>query len=198
MFCAPLIAVSAFSADWPQYYGPSRDGTSTEKGLLRTWPNDGPKVLWTAPLGIGFGGPAVSAGKVYLLDRDDKVGDTLRVYDLSNGKELWNFAYAGPGKVEFPGSRSTPTVDGDRVYTVGMVGDLYASALRPRSLSGIRTSGRISAAAAASPPAPSRPLSGRPTADMGNRSEPADLPQSADRGLAGAPSGCSRVRQSDR
>ena len=125
MILAPLIAVSAFSADWPQYYGPSRDSTSIETGLLRTWPNDGPKVLWTAPLGIGFGGPAVSVGKVYLLDRDDKVGDTLRVYDLSNGKELWNFAYAGPGKVEFPGSRSTPTVDDDRVYTVGMVGDLY-------------------------------------------------------------------------
>jgi len=113
MILAPLIGTCAFSADWPQYYGPSRDSTSTEKGLLRTWPNDGPKVLWTAPLGIGFGGPAVSAGKVYLLDRDDNVGDTLRVYDLSNGKELWTFAYAGPGKVEFPGSRSTPTVDGD-------------------------------------------------------------------------------------
>src|SRR6476646_1264698 len=82
MILAPLIAVSALSADWPQYYGPSRNSTSTEKGLLRTWPTDGPKVLWTAPLGIGFGGPAVSAGKVYLLDRDDNVGDTLRVYDL--------------------------------------------------------------------------------------------------------------------
>ncbi len=125
MILAPLIAGSAFAADWPQYFGPSRNSTSTEKGILRTWPTEGPKVLWTAPLGIGFGGPAVSAGKVYLLDRDDKVGDTLRVYDLSNGKELWNFAYAGPGKVEFPGSRTTPTVDGDRVYTVGMVGDLY-------------------------------------------------------------------------
>ena len=56
MILAPLIGTCAFSADWPQYYGPSRDSTSTEKGLLRTWPNDGPKVLWTAPLGIGFGG----------------------------------------------------------------------------------------------------------------------------------------------
>jgi outer membrane protein assembly factor BamB len=122
---APLIVACSFAADWPQYYGPNRNATSTEKGILRTWPKEGPKVLWTAPVGIGFGGPAVSAGQVYLLDRDDKVGDTLRVYDLSNGKELWNFAYAGPGKVEFPGSRTTPTVDGDRVYTVGMVGDLY-------------------------------------------------------------------------
>lgn len=123
---APLLALGALAADWPQYYGPSRNSTSTEKGILRTWPAEGPKVLWTAPLGIGFGGPAVSGGKVYLLDRDDKVGDTLRVYDFATGKELWTFAYAAPGRVEFPGSRSTPTVDGDRVYTVGLAGDLYS------------------------------------------------------------------------
>ncbi len=115
MVLAPLVVACAIAGDWPQYYGPTRDSKSTEKGILRTWPQEGPKVLWTAPLGIGFGSPAISAGKVYLLDRDDKVGDTLRVYSLANGKELWNFAYAGPGKVEFPGSRTTPTVDGDRV-----------------------------------------------------------------------------------
>ena len=72
-----LCVACAFSADWPQYYGPKRNGTSTEKGIARTWPKEGPKVLWTAPLGPGFGSPAVSAGKVYMLDRDDKVGDTL-------------------------------------------------------------------------------------------------------------------------
>ena len=82
-----LLSVGGtFAADWPWYYGPRRDGTSTEKGLLRTGPKEGPKVLWTAPLGAGFGGPAVSRGKVYLLDRDEKVGDTLRVYDFATGK----------------------------------------------------------------------------------------------------------------
>ena len=99
---ALLVSVSiatAYAADWPGYMGPRRDGTSTEKGLLRTWPTEGPKVLWTAPLGIGFGGPAVSRGKVYLLDRDDKVGDILRVYDFATGKELWNFAYDAAGTV---------------------------------------------------------------------------------------------------
>lgn len=120
-----LLAVCAFAADWPQFYGPSRDSTSPEKGILRSWPEGGPKVLWTAPLGNGFGGAAVSAGKVYLLDRDDRTGDTLRVYDLANGKELWSFTYEAPGRVEFPGSRTTPTVDGDYVYTVGLRGDLY-------------------------------------------------------------------------
>jgi hypothetical protein len=67
----------------------------------------------------------VKDGKVYLLDRDDKVGDSLRCLDLSTGKELWHFAYAAPGTVMFPGSRSVPTVDGNRVYSCGHNGDLY-------------------------------------------------------------------------
>jgi outer membrane protein assembly factor BamB len=121
-----LSVAGVFAADWPGYMGPRRDGTSTEKGLLRTWPKEGPKVLWTVPLGEGFAGPAVSRGRVYLLDRDDKVGDILRVYDLATGKELWNFAYGAPGKFEFNGSRTVPTVDGDLVYTCGPLGDLYA------------------------------------------------------------------------
>ncbi len=123
-----IVALSvswAVAQEWPGYYGPRRDGTSTEKGILRTWPREGPKVLWTAPVGIGYGGPAVSGGKVYLLDRNDAVGDNLRSLDLSSGKELWNFAYAAPGKFDHPGSRTTPTVDGDYVYTCGPLGDLY-------------------------------------------------------------------------
>jgi outer membrane protein assembly factor BamB len=121
-----LSATGILAADWPGYMGPRRDGTSTEKGLLRVWPKEGPKVLWTAPLGAGFGGPAVSKGKVYLLDRDEAVGDTLRVYDLATGKELWNLAYDAPGSFMFNGSRTVPTVDGDFVYTCGPLGDLYA------------------------------------------------------------------------
>ena len=115
----------ASAADWPGVYGPARNNTSDQKGLLRSWPAEGPKVLWTAPVGPGFGGPAVSDGKVYLLDRDEAVGDKLRVLELSSGKELWNFAYDAPGKFMFAGSRTTPTVDGDRVYISGPLGDLY-------------------------------------------------------------------------
>jgi outer membrane protein assembly factor BamB len=117
---------SAFAADWPEAYGPRRDNTSEQKGVLRAWPEAGPKTLWTLPLGAGFGGAAVSDGKVYLLDRDEKVGDTLRVLDLASGKELWTFAYDAPGSFMFPGSRTTPTLDGDFVYTCGPIGDLYA------------------------------------------------------------------------
>jgi outer membrane protein assembly factor BamB len=120
-----LSVASASASDWPWAYGPRRDNTSDQKGLLRSWPQAGPEVLWTVPVGAGFGGPAVSEGKVYLLDRDEKVGDTLRVFDLATGKELWTFAYEAPGGFMFAGSRTTPTVDGDRVYTSGPLGDLY-------------------------------------------------------------------------
>ena len=112
-------------ADWPQYLGPDRNSISPEKGLLRSWPENGPKVLWTVTVGRGFGGPVVKDGKVYLLDRDDKVGDNLRCLDLSNGKQLWNFAYDAPGSVSYPGSRSIPTLQGNNIYSCGPYGDLY-------------------------------------------------------------------------
>jgi outer membrane protein assembly factor BamB len=120
-----LSVAYAFAADWPGYFGPKRDSTSAEKGLLRIWPKEGPKVLWTASVGIGFGGPAVSGGKVYLLDRDDKIGDNLRCLDLSNGTGLWNFAYDAPGRFDHPGSRTVPIVESNNVYTCGPLGDLY-------------------------------------------------------------------------
>jgi len=125
LFCIAGV----FAEDWPQYLGPSRNSISAQKGILRSWPENGPEVLWTVTLGRGFGGPVVCAGKVYLLDRDDKVGDNLRCFDLSNGKELWNFAYNAPGSVSHPGSRSVPTVDGNNVYSCGPYGDLYCTSI---------------------------------------------------------------------
>ena len=127
-----LSATAVAAADWPWLYGPRRDHTSDQKGLLRTWPQEGPKVLWTVPMGAGFGGPAVSGGNVYLLDRDEKVGDTLRVLDLASGKELWTFAYDAAGSFMFAGSRTMPTVDGELVYTVGPMGDLHAISTKTR------------------------------------------------------------------
>jgi len=67
----------------------------------------------------------VKGGKVYLLDRDDKVADNLRCLDLSTGEELWHLNYDAPGTAMFPGSRSVPTVDGDKVFSCGHNGDLY-------------------------------------------------------------------------
>jgi len=111
--------------DWPQFLGPDRNNTSPQKGILRSWPANGPEVLWTANVGPGYGGPVIKTGKVYLLDRDDNTGDILRCLDFKTGKELWNFSYDAPGTISYPGSRSVPTIDGNRIYSCGPYGDLY-------------------------------------------------------------------------
>jgi outer membrane protein assembly factor BamB len=124
---AVILMITACNslADWPQYLGPDRNAVSPEKGLLRSWPKDGPKVLWTISLGAGYGGAAVSDGKVYVLDRIGNDKDALRCLDLLTGKEQWSFQYDAPGRVQHPGSRSTPAINGSYVYTCGSFGDLY-------------------------------------------------------------------------
>lgn len=124
-FLLMIFANSIYAQDWPQFMGPNRDNTSPQKGIMRSWHESGPEVLWTVDIGIGYGGPVVKEGKVYLLDRDDKVGDNLRCFDLTTGKELWNYAYEAPGAVMFPGSRSVPVVDDAHVYSCGPYGHLY-------------------------------------------------------------------------
>ncbi|HPF03474.1 MAG TPA: PQQ-binding-like beta-propeller repeat protein, partial [Bacteroidales bacterium] len=121
-----LLAVMNCNAqDWPQFLGPDRNNISDQKGLLRSWPQSGPEVLWTSSLGPGYGGPVIRDGKVYLLDRDDTTGDIMRCFDFGNGKELWRFSYDAPGSVSYKGSRSVPALDGNRVYSCGPYGDLY-------------------------------------------------------------------------
>ena len=128
LFTLALVAatVTASAQDWPQFLGPTGDSKSTQKNLLREWPAAGPEVKWTVDVGIGYGGPVVQDGKVYLLDRNqDAEEEIMRSFDLQSGKELWSYKYSAPGKVGYPGSRSVPTVDGKYVYAVGHSGDFY-------------------------------------------------------------------------
>ena len=120
-----VASLVCLAADWPQYLGPSRNAISTEKGIKRSWDKGAPDVLWTFPLGEGFGGPAVSDGKVYVLDRIGDEQDILRCLDFATGKEEWTFSYDAPGRVDRPGSRSVPTIDGNYVYTCGSFGHVY-------------------------------------------------------------------------
>jgi outer membrane protein assembly factor BamB len=133
LMAAILMAAACSSlADWPEYLGPNRNATSPEKGLLRSWPQAGPEVLWTVSLGPGYGGAAVSDGKVYVLDRIGSEKDVLRCLDLSTGKEQWSYTYDAPGRVPHPGSRSTPAIDGDYIYTCGSFGDVHCFDIRTR------------------------------------------------------------------
>jgi outer membrane protein assembly factor BamB len=116
---AILAAGAACAADWPQYRGPNVDGSTPEK-ILTAWPKEGPRVLWKAPLGESFGSFAVAGDKAFIFI--ERKGDEVCVaLDANTGKELWSYAV---GKTIFEkqggtGPRTTPTVDGGRVYVLG-------------------------------------------------------------------------------
>ncbi|MBG88607.1 MAG: hypothetical protein CMO80_17135 [Verrucomicrobiales bacterium] len=116
---------NAESNGWPQFQGPDRTGVSGETGLLRKWPKGGPKELWSLDVGEGFGGASVVGSDVYILDRTDTQTEVLRCLDFRSGKEKWNHTYSTKQvKLPHAGSRSTPTVDGDYVYSFGRLGNL--------------------------------------------------------------------------
>ncbi len=127
MFALAFATVIATASDWPQWRGPRRDGISTETGLKKDWPAGGPTLAWkTTGLGAAYSSVAVAGDKV--LTQGEK-GEIAIVFALSrkDGKELWsaNLGKGGaPGWGGFQGPRSTPTVDGDRVYALGQYGEL--------------------------------------------------------------------------
>lgn len=118
---APVRAAPV--AEWPGWRGPDRDGKSPDKGLLKQWPTGGPKLLWRASgLGAGFSSVAVASGRVYTTG--DVGGQTMvSAFDM-NGKSVWR-AQLDAGWTNVPGSRSTPVVDGGKLYILsgpGLVG----------------------------------------------------------------------------
>ena len=120
-----ILTCPAGAGDWPQFLGPKGDATSPEKGLIRAWPAGGPKVVWNVPVGAGYGGAAIREGSVYILDRVERQKDVLRVLDLATGKETWSYSYDAPGEISHEGSRSTPAVTSQHVFTIGPFGQLH-------------------------------------------------------------------------
>jgi outer membrane protein assembly factor BamB len=113
--------------DWPQWRGPDRNGHSSDTGLLTSWPEGGPKLVWKIQgLGIGYSSPAVTGGRLYTMGDREGASHVL-AFDAASGKPLWatRLGEAGaPGWGGFAGPRCTPTVDGDRVYALGQYGEL--------------------------------------------------------------------------
>lgn len=136
--CGSLVSAD----DWPQWLGPQRDGVWRETGILEKFPAGGPRVLWRAPVGQGYAGPAVAAGKVivtdYILEQGQKSPasgfskrgritghERVLCLDEKTGKELWKHQYPVEYRVDYPaGPRATPVIAGNRVYTLGTMGDL--------------------------------------------------------------------------
>jgi outer membrane protein assembly factor BamB len=131
---AAFSAENAFAEDWPCWRGPRGDGISRETGILKDWPADGLKQLWEADLSGGFSSVVVADGRL-ITQTKEKNQEVVVCLDSATGKELWRYRYdcdyaahksftGGGMPASRTGPRSTPTVDGDRVYTVGATGIL--------------------------------------------------------------------------
>jgi len=124
-----LVGSAALAADWPQWRGPQRNSVSQEKGLLKQWPKDGPKLLWTIKdAGGGYSTPSVVGERFYLLGSTGNEDDFVQARKVADGALAWSVRIGKVGNPEqkpaYPGARSTPTVEGDVLYALGSDGDL--------------------------------------------------------------------------
>ena len=105
--------------DWPQWRGPERTGRSAETGLLKQWPEDGPKKLWTVKgLGEGYSTISVKDGRIYTMGTSDG-GEAVFALEFNSGRQLWVSQSSDRiyNEKRGNGPRGTPTCDGDFVYT---------------------------------------------------------------------------------
>jgi outer membrane protein assembly factor BamB len=114
-------------SDWPRFLGPLGTSVSTEKGILTTWPANGPKIVWTKDVGEGYATCVTSRGRLFLFDRIRNRA-RLRCCNAETGESLWSFEYPTKYKDQYNysgGPRCCPVVDGDRVYLYGPEGMLH-------------------------------------------------------------------------
>jgi len=119
-----VCANSVSAGDWPQWRGPERTGVSAETGLLKQWPQEGPKLLWKATgLGSGYSTPSVVNERIYLMGTK---GNEEQVFalDAKDGKPVWSSRVGPVASAGYAGPRATPTVDGELLYTLGSDSDL--------------------------------------------------------------------------
>ncbi|MFI4874459.1 MAG: PQQ-binding-like beta-propeller repeat protein [Blastopirellula sp. JB062] len=129
--CAYLAVIATVSQadDWPQWRGENRDGVWREDRILRKFPPTGVEVKWRAPIGSGYSGPTVAAGKVYVTDRlvEPKQIERIHCFDERSGRRLWSHEYACPyvGVGYQAGPRASVTIDGGSAFALGTMGNLF-------------------------------------------------------------------------
>jgi outer membrane protein assembly factor BamB len=121
---------AAGAQDWNQWRGPSRTGVTTAFAAPAAWP-DRPRKLWEANVGSGHSSPVVSGGTAFVLSRTGE-DEVVTAFDYQNGKQIWQQRYRAEYQVNpaadshGKGPKSTPAVDGGRVFTLGISGTLSA------------------------------------------------------------------------
>ena len=122
-----MPAAAAFGANWPQFRGPTRDGTSAETGLLRTWPDGGPEILWSTEVAQGYSAASIYDGRVYFNDYDEAKSEFLvRCLTLAEGEELWRFGEKRRIRPNHAITRSVAATDGKYVFSLDPKATLHA------------------------------------------------------------------------
>ncbi|HSR49923.1 MAG TPA: PQQ-binding-like beta-propeller repeat protein [Acidobacteriota bacterium] len=121
---ALLLLQTAAASDWPQWRGVERNGHADESGLLQQWPEDGPRMIYSASgMGKGYSSLSLSEGLLFTMGDVDDAQYVIAV-KASDGSAVWKTRVGPPWPDQYVGARSTPTVDGDRLYALGTEGDL--------------------------------------------------------------------------
>ncbi|MCA9193848.1 MAG: PQQ-binding-like beta-propeller repeat protein [Planctomycetales bacterium] len=112
---------SQLEGEWPSFLGANGDSILVGgPALARSWPAEGPPVLWSIEVGDGYAGVAISDGKVYLMDYDkDKEADTLRCLSLDDGREIWRNSYPVVIAFHHGMTRTVPAIYDGHVITMG-------------------------------------------------------------------------------
>ena len=115
--------------DWPGWQGPNRDAVSTETGLLKEWPEGGPRRVWLfSKAGKGYSGPAIVDGRLFIMGTEgsgEATREVLFALDAAKGTPIWKAPIGDLLTNNWgDGPRGTPTVDGNRVYAMSGRGDL--------------------------------------------------------------------------
>ena len=120
------LVITAAASDWPQWRGPDRTGLSKETGLLKSWPPEGPALVWKATgCGGGYATPSVAGGRIFGSGYRGS-NEFVWAFDVKGGQEIWSVrATAAERKIGYPdGPRATPTIDGELLYTLSAGGKL--------------------------------------------------------------------------
>ena len=124
LFTLLALTLPVFAADWPQFLGPNRNGAVTETNVAKSWPKDGPPLVWQKSVGEGFAGPVISGDRLVLFHRDNNQ-EIVECLDAKTGQRFWSANYPATYKDDFgfdEGPRATPAIDGQRVFTLGADG----------------------------------------------------------------------------
>ncbi len=131
----PLLLLTVFfiearaQSEWSQWGGPNRNFTSTSKGLAATWPETGPRRLWSRPLGAGHSAVIASGSTLYTMYSEGEQESVIALA-ADTGKTIWEHKYASTHAgldLEYgAGPHSTPLLVGDLLFTVGSRGQVFA------------------------------------------------------------------------